>query len=79
MSAWGHRFVSLTEEEKGYYSCNSCRGHWELRPRAIIAVLYDYTTGKQGRTSTAKRRLCRKHADSFAKRYGLTVPEELGA
>lgn len=76
MSAWGHRFTPASKHEITH-GCNSCRGDWATKPRAVVAFEYDYTTGRAGRVSTMRRKLCLHHAHHAADRYGLL--EQLNA
>lgn len=43
--------------------------------RREFIVRYAYITGRAGRTSDAERRVCRKHAEAFAKKYGVPMPD----
>lgn len=86
MSAWGHRLETITLErligaplfkplpgQPPFYSSPTCSRKACPNPPLWIAS-YDYVTGRQGRTSSAERRLCEKHATDFAKKYKLNLP-----
>lgn len=36
---------------------------------------YAYVTGRAGRTTRARREYCESHAQAFAKKHGLVMPE----
>lgn len=73
MASWNHRLEPLRRDSRREreYSCSSCRGPYQDRPRAAVYVCYDYTTGRAGRTSSARKGVCQAHADRFAAKHGL--------
>lgn len=70
MGAFNHRLEPASEYE-AESSCSSCRGDYGTKPRAVCVLEYDYVTGRIGRVSHARRRLCQKHAQKTAEKYGL--------
>ncbi len=70
MTARGHQFVPLEPFDK-LHGCNSCRGGFDTKPRAVIGFRYSYVTGRAGRVTWAQRGLCMQHAEKAAEKYGL--------
>jgi hypothetical protein len=42
--------------------------------RREFYICYAYVTGRGGRVSDARRAVCRKHAEAFAKKHGVAMP-----
>ncbi|HEV8656923.1 MAG TPA: hypothetical protein VGR85_15565 [Candidatus Limnocylindria bacterium] len=73
------------EERVGTYVYH--RHHWphcrcgggSVKPgvcheRREFYICYAYVTGRGGRVSDARRAVCRKHAEAFAKKHGVAMP-----
>lgn len=75
-TSWNHDVKRLPEAEIQQWwrwreTCSSkCLGKKEYQ------ISYDYITGRAGRVSTSTRYVCEKHAQQFAKRYGLPWPPD---
>lgn len=87
MSAFGHYVRLATDEERAgldrsaerfpdsahrWYRCGT-RGCTEP---VTHFVGYRYVTGRGGRISSNERRACTAHAEKFAKKHGLEMPDE---
>ena len=44
--------------------------------RREFYICYAYITGRGGRVSDARRAVCRKHAEAFAKKNGVAMPDD---
>jgi hypothetical protein len=51
------------------HECASCPIRAK-RPATWLAT-YSYVTGKMGRVSSARKRLCSTHAQAYAQKYGV--------
>lgn len=85
MSGWNHRIRLATEAERR--QARWVRGEWtpgaparcsspRCREEAVYMSGYDYVTGKGGRVSDQRRLLCFGHAQRFANKWGLALPED---
>jgi hypothetical protein len=93
-SSYGHAIVRLTEFEEEQFNrvrgggpgqveeyTLHCSGHSRKYPcneRVKWRATYRYITGRQGRTSTAVRHYCDRHAVRFCGVAGIRIPESLG-
>ena len=85
-NSWGHTLRALTEDELYGYTFDHDRGVMVLdrskvrtcgSPRCDEPIsfegTYQYVTGRAGRLSYARRRLCVAHAEKFRAKYEPTV------
>lgn len=71
-SSWGHAIEAVTEEQRDFYA----RQGWTCASGKCQAepthhTVYEYVTGRAGRTSVAKRRACPGHTACFAAQHDL--------
>lgn len=59
------------EERRDWKLCSSPK----CQNEAVYVGKYDYITGRAGRVGTSNRPLCRVHAEKWAKKHGLELPE----
>ena len=75
--SWGHEVVVLSREEQwGRYRNQPFWRHFcgmgrRCEEPALYWCCYHYITGRGGRISEARLYACTRHAQAFAKRYGL--------
>lgn len=82
--SWGHQLVILPEWRRTVPSYDD-KGVWGRRRRkcatarceevAEFDTRYHYVTGRGGKTGNARRSACRHHAERFAEKHGLEMPE----
>ena len=75
LRSWG-RPRSDDEEFAALIRGRACTmGGRDHLAEAEFVVSYHYITGRRGRVSVAERRVCKGHADSFARSHHLPLPE----
>jgi hypothetical protein len=65
---------AVFEKQGRYFRCSV-----RCPERVAFVACYSYVTGRAGRTSRQERQICRKHAETFAKRYGVAMPDPVVA
>jgi len=71
--SWDHRLVVLENDWQREH-CSGSRGR--CLEKAIYGASYSYVTGMCGRTTRRFTTLCEKHAEQFAERHSLIIPQE---
>lgn len=74
-ASWNHTLVAMTDEHAESYA----RRGWtcsapKCPDRAVFEARFDSVTGRAGRVNTRRKCLCDRHAEQFATKNGLTVP-----
>ncbi|MDH7578502.1 MAG: hypothetical protein QHH75_11980 [Bacillota bacterium] len=78
-NSWDHKMRRLTQEEQERFDHNlevfgtTC-GARGCKGRIEYITSYRYVTGARGRTTRARRLVCRDHAEKFARKHGLEMP-----
>jgi len=72
MPSFNYRIKLLPPDKRGnFFRCAAAR----CQEWAIYLGQYDYITGRAGRMGTSNRPLCRVHAEKWARKHGLELPE----
>lgn len=72
-NSWGHNITILKKCSPWEDQCTAGR-RCRLGP-SRYRISYEYVTGRRGRVSTAERYACVEHAERFALKHGLELPQ----